>query len=156
MTMTENTPGPAGPEIAAAYASAYDGDLRIFLHQLCEISAILGLPYDGHFDMQLQSGSFQWREGAVTLLASPGERTVLLIDIAKVPKVPTGEGGPARVGRALPHARQASLTAEDAGLSCNSSGAIGSAIGIITAPHLIAKRLKSLGFWGSQAGDTQR
>lgn len=80
---------PADAETVAAYAQHYDGDLRIFIHQLCEISSILGQPYDGHFD--LSRGRFEWRDGAVTLLAGPGERTILLVDIAKIPRDPTGE-----------------------------------------------------------------
>jgi hypothetical protein len=73
MNMPEPTvdfPAKAGAEIAATYANAYNGDLRIFLHQLCEISAIIaggGLPYDGHFDMQ--RGIFEWNRGAVILYA---------------------------------------------------------------------------------------
>lgn len=65
---TVDFPAKAGAEIAATYANAYNGDLRIFLHQLCEISAIIaggGLPYDGHFDMQ--RGMFEWNRGAVIL-----------------------------------------------------------------------------------------
>ena len=79
----------ADAEIAAAYVAKYDGDLRVFIHQLCEISSILGLPYDGHFDMH--AGRFEWREGAVILLAEPDERTMLIVDTAKIPRDPTGE-----------------------------------------------------------------
>ena len=58
------------------YTAHYDGDLRIFLHQLCEISAILGTPYDGAFD--LAAGRFDWNRGAV-LHAGPGRRSVLVV-----------------------------------------------------------------------------
>ena len=58
------------------YIAHYDGDLRIFLHQLCEISAILGTPYDGAID--LAAGRFDWNRGAV-LHAGPGRRSVLVV-----------------------------------------------------------------------------
>jgi hypothetical protein len=73
----------AGPEIAAEYAERYDGDLRIFLHQLCEISAICALPYNGAF--YLDDGHFDWNEGAVVPNAGPGERSVLIVDAERVP-----------------------------------------------------------------------
>jgi hypothetical protein len=63
------------PETAAEYARCYDGDLRIFLHQLCEISAIVGLPYDGDFVMG--AGQFYWGQGVI-LYAGPGQRSRLI------------------------------------------------------------------------------
>jgi hypothetical protein len=76
---------PTGPELAAAFATAYDDDIRVFIHQLCEISAILGLPYSGAFD--LSDGHFDWNEGAVVLNAGPGERSVLIADVEQLPVV---------------------------------------------------------------------
>jgi hypothetical protein len=69
----------ADATIAAAYAEKYDGDLRIFLHQLCEISSIIGQPYDGAFD--LHAGRFEWNQGVVVLHAGPDRRSVLVTEI---------------------------------------------------------------------------
>jgi hypothetical protein len=75
---------PADAETAAAYARHYDNDLRVFIHQLCEISSIIGSPYDAHFN--LSDGRFEWwkaramlSEPAVVLSAGPGRRSRLTV-----------------------------------------------------------------------------
>ena len=68
----------ADPQTAARYAEHYRGDLRIFLHQLAEISAILSLPYDAAFD--LNEGCFYWRQGVYLFAGPDQERSHLVVN----------------------------------------------------------------------------